>query len=797
MATLPFVLGSNPVMPPTLLPRARRLATLAAALLLTSPGTIALAQSTGPAGGASADRPVDRSVVTLDRLFTSPDFRADRLGPVQWSSRSATYTTVEPSPGGKGSDIVRYDAATGARAVLVPATKVVVPGGSAPIDIEDYEFSPDESAVLIFTKSERVWRQNTRGDYWLYDRATSTLKQLGAGSPPSTLMFATFSPEGHRVAYVRQHNLYVEDLATGRVTQLTSDGSPTVINGTFDWVYEEELNLRNGFRWSPDGRSIAYWQIDASGVRDYSLIDDTDSLYSFVTPIQYPKAGDTNSAGRVGVVSADGGPTRWLDVPGDPRNNYITHLQWAPGSMELTLQHLDRHQQSNTLFAAAARTGAVHVILTDRDNAWVDAPADLTWLRGGQQFIWTSERDGWRHAYLVSHDGKTSRLITPGQYEISAPDVNFGQALIQSVDSTHHWMYFDASPDNATQSYLYRARLDGAGHPERVTPPGEQGVHDYQISHDGQWAIHTWSTFDTPPVTELIRLPRHEVVRTLVDNAKLKATLAALKRLPTEFTRLDGGKGIQYDAWLIKPPDFDASKRYPILFFVYGGPAAQTVLDQWTGFQYLFQLSLAQQGYIVASVDNRGTPAARGAAWRKAIYKKMGVIDVQDQIDAARALMRRPYADATRVGVYGHSGGGTMTLNLLFQAPDLYQMGIAMSPVSDQRLYDTIYTERYMGLPQDDPNVYRQASPMSYVDGFKGHLLLVHGSGDDNVHYQNSEVVVNALVAADKPFDLMVYPNRTHCICEGQNTTRHLYELLTRYTHEHLPAGPRGDVTAQ
>lgn len=741
----------------------------------------------------------DPSIVTLDRVFASTDFEEQRLGPIQWTADGAAYTTLEPSTDRKGVDIVRYDAATGSHEILVPATKLAPLSheeGSS-VSIAGYQFSPDRSRVLIFTNTRRVWRQNTRGDYWVYDLKTGALKQLGDGSPPSTLMFATFSPDGGRVAYVREHNLYIEDLASGHMTQLTSDGSRTTINGTFDWVYEEELNLRNGFRWSPDGRSIAYWQLDATGVRDFDLIDDTDSLYSFVTPVQYPKAGETNSAARVGVVSADGGPTRWIQVPGDPRNNYITHLQWAANSDELTLQHLDRHQQTNELLLADIRTGAIRTILTDHDAAWVDAPADLTWLHGGQQFIWVSEHDGWRHAYLVSRDGKTTRLLTPGAYEIAEPDVNFGPPLIQSVDSAHKTFYFYASPDDATQLYLYRARLDGTGRAERVTPAVQRGYHHYNISPDGHWAIHSWSTFDTPPVTELIRLPSHDVVRTLIDNAHLRAAVSALKRQPTEFTRLDGGKGVHYDAWLMKPPDLDTTRHYPVLLYVYGGPASQTVLDRWDGVHYLFHLALVQQGYIVASIDNRGTPAARGAPWRKAIYKKMGEVDVQDQIDATRALLRRPYADATRVGVWGHSGGGTMTLNLLFQAPDLYAMGMALSPVSDQRFYDTIYTERYVGLPQEDPEAYRRASPMTYVDGFRGHLLLVHGSGDDNVHYQNTEAVVNALVAADKPLDLMVYPNRTHCICQGQNTTRHLYELMTRYTHDHLPAGARTDVSSR
>jgi len=737
------------------------------------------------------------SRITLDRLFTTPDFREDDLGPVQWfpGSPGGAYTLLVPIDGGAGhgADIVRFDAASGARDILVPAAKLVPHGASDPIDIESYSWSSDGTHALLFTNSRRVWRQNTRGDFWVYDRTTSTLRQLGVGSPPSTLMFAKFSPDGRRVAYVRQHNLYVEDLASGRIVQLTTGGSPTLINGTFDWVYEEELNLRDGFQWSPDGRQIAYWQLDAAGVRDFDLINDTDSAYSFVEPVQYPKAGFTNSAGRVGVVSADGGTTRWLAVPGDPRNTYIARMAWAANSAELVLQHLNRLQDTLDVLLADAQTGAVRPVIQEHDSAWVDVDDNVRWIHGGRQFVWVSERDGWRHAYLISRDGHDAKLLTPGNFDLTEPNSPFGSPFVQAIDTARGRIYYLASPNNATQVYLYSSRLDGTGQPERITPANERGVHRYDISPDARWALHTWSTFETPPTTELIKLPEHTVVRTLVDNARVKATVAALAHTPVEFTRLDGTRGgqpgIQYDAWIMKPPAFDSTRHYPILFNLYGAPAQATVLDQWDPFTYLFHLVLAQEGYIIASVDNRGTPAPRGRAWRKAIYKRTGVVDVADQTAAALALTQRTYADATRVGVWGWSGGGTMTLNLLFHSPKVYTMGMAVAPVTDQRYYDTIYTERYMGLPQDNADAYRQASPMTFADSLRGRLLIVHGSGDDNVHYQNTEELINALVAANKQFTMMDYPNRTHCICEGRNTSRHLMELLHRYLEENLPPG--------
>jgi dipeptidyl-peptidase-4 len=746
-----------------------------------------------------AQTPVaDSSLLTLDRIFDSDEFQPEHVGQVRWLPDRPAYLRLEAdgsAPGGARS-LVRYDAASGKREVMVPAARLVPPGDSVPLEVEDYDLSADGRRLLVFTNSKKVWRLNTRGDYYALDLSTWRLQKLGgAEAKPSTLMFAKFSPDGGRVAYVRENDLYVESLSDGRITRLTSDGSRTVINGTFDWVYEEELNLRDGFRWSPDGRRIAYWQLDASGVRDFLLIDNTDSLYSFTIPVQYPIAGTTNSAARAGVVSADGGPTTWLQVPGNPRNNYIARLDWAGNSDELVLQHLNRLQNTDQVMLADAATGRVRTVLTERDSAWVDVVDDLRWVDRGRSFTWVSERDGWRHLYLVSRDGRQQRLITKGAFDLHNPYGAFGQAQVVGVDSARGWIYYTASPENATQLYLYRSRLDGKGNAVRVTPSDRPGYHNYDISGDGRWALHTHSSFGVPPVVELVSLPDHRVVRTLVANAKLKAAVARLRRGPSEFVKVGADSGLVLDGWLIKPPGFDSTRRYPLFYYLYGEPASQTVLDKWD-FYYLWHLMLSQRGYVVASIDNRGTPAPRGRAFRKAIYQKVGILNSADQAAAARSMRAWPWVDTARVAVWGWSGGGSMTLNLLFRYPELYGTGMAVAPMADLRLYDTIYQERYLGLPQRSPEVYREASAVTHAGGLRGNLLVVHGSGDDNVHYQATERLVNALVAADKPFTLMEYPNRSHCICEGEGTTLHLFSLLTRYLQEHMPPGPASTARA-
>lgn len=747
----------------------------------------------GTAAHSFAQQAADPTQLTLNNIFS---FGASSLDAVVWQADGSGYLALEPSVDKKGAmDIVRYDAASGARTIFVAAEKLMPPGASAPVVIEQYDFSDDGTKVLIFANSERVWRSNTRGDYWVLDLKSSKLQKLGGDAKPSTLMFAKFSPDGTRAGYVRENNIYVEDLANGHIAQVTKDGTRYIVNGTFDWVYEEELFCRDGFRWSPDGKQIAYWQLNSEGVKEFKLINDTAGLYPVITSFPYPKAGETNSAARVGVISAGGGATRWFDIPGDPRNNYLPRMEWAASSSELIIQQLNRRQNTNVVMMGDARTGKVHEIITEKDDTWVDvawgdidwdkhglARGDVEWIDGGKRFLWASERDGWRHVFSISRDGKDVRPVTNGDYDVIG---------VEKADEQSGWLYITASPDNATQRYLYRTRLDGSGQAERVSPANQSGSHGYLISPRANLAIHTYSNFNTPPVTEIVRLPQQEVVRTLIDNKALRDRLAKLRNIPPEFFRVDVGEGVQLDGWMIKPPDFDPQKHYPVLFYVYGEPWGQTVLDAWGGRTLMWHEMLAQQGYIVASVDNRGTPAPRGKAWRKVIYRQIGIVNSLDQANAARAIAKWPFVDAARIGIWGWSGGGSSTLNAMFRYPDVYRMGMAVAPVPDIRYYDTIYQERYCGLPQDHPDEYQQSSPITFAAQLKGQLLVVHGSGDDNVHYQGTEELVNALVAANKPFSMMVYPNRSHGIYEGPGTTRHLYTLLTRYLHENLPAGAR------
>jgi len=734
--------------------------------------------------GAWAADATNKSQLTVERIFTTGEFGSQGYGSIEWGPNGTAYYKWESAKEGGGRDLVRIDSATGNREILVPSQALIPPGESGLFGVSSHAFSTDRSKLLLFTNTKRVWRQHNRGDYWVLDISSRELKKLGGNAEPSSLQFAKFSPDGHRVAYVRERNIYVEDLREKTIIALTTDGSTNVINGTFDWVYEEELDLRDGFRWSPDGESIAFWQIDTSGVGVFFLLNQTDSLYARTISFPYPKAGEKNSAARMGVVSVNGGEPRWLNIPGDPREHYLARMDWATDSKTLMLQQFNRLQNTNRVILADPITGDTHTILVETDDAWVDNNNPTRWLADGREFLWLSERSGWRHAYRVSQDGKRIRPITRGPFDLIS---------VESIDEKNGWLYFIASPKNPTQRYLYRARLKG-GKAERLTPENQPGTHDYQISPDSQWALHSYSSFTNPPITELIWLPGHESVRVLETNQKLRDKLATLQRPGTEFFRVDISPDVTLDGWCLTPPDFDPAKKYPVLFYVYGEPGGQTVMDQWRDRGGYWHWMLAQQGYIVMSVDNRGTPAPRGRDWRKIIYRQVGILNSADQAAAVRTLLReRPYLDAKRVGVWGWSGGGSSTLNAILQYPELYHTGIAVAAVPNQRYYDTIYQERYMGLPKDNSEGYRKGSPVTYASQLRGNLLIVHGTGDDNVHYQGVEALINELVRYNKPFTMMAYPNRSHGISEGHNTVRHFYELLTRYLNQNLPPGPVSD----
>ena len=729
----------------------------------------------------------------IDRIYTEDAYAAPRFGPARWLPDGTAYAIVERGEG--GAEIARYEAATGARTVMARTR----------LDVSDYAWSPDARRLLVFTNTRKVWRQHTRGDYWVLDvKGSGTPKKLGGAAPEASLMFAKFSPDGTRVAYVRQNNIFVERIDTGAIVQLTTDGTRppptneartgqvaaawapatagTIVNGTSDWVNEEELDIRDGFRWSPDGRRIAYWQFDTTGVRNFTLIDDTTALYPKTTVFAYPKPGTTNSAVRVGVVAAGGGATTWMRMPGDPRQTYIPSLEWIDAST-LAMQQLNRLQTENDYLLGNASTGRVTRIFHDaagvKPGGWVDVQNDVPWVDGGRAFLWLSERDGWRHLYRVTRDGKATLLT------------NFDADVIDVAGVDAASAYFRASPSNATQRYLFRVPLDGSTPPRRVTPDGADGWHDYTLAPRAAMAFHTYSSFARPATMDVVSLPEHRSLRQLVDPEVVRQKVAGVIGQRAEFLTVRLADGVTLDGWMIRPASLDPSKKYPVVVFVYGEPASQTVTDAWSGGR-LFPRALADAGYVVVSFDNRGTPAPKGSAWRKVIYGAVGVLSAEDQAAALRALAAaHPFVDLSRVGMWGWSGGGSNTLNAMFRFPDLYKVGVSVAPVPDQRLYDTIYQERYMSTPELNADGYKRGSPINFAENLKGDLLIVHGSGDDNVHYQGTERLVNRLVELRKPFDLMVYPNRSHSISEGQGTTAHVYQLIGRYFVTHLPPGPR------
>jgi len=715
----------------------------------------------------------------LEDIYKNSIYGQEGYGPVRWMKDNKGYSTLENNEETKGQDIVRYDAKSGKPTVLVSSAQLIPKGQSKPLSVRDYTWSEDNNKLLIFTNTRRVWRQHTRGDYWVLNMDSGKLQQLGKSVERATMMFAKFSPDASNVAYVSHLNIYVEDLSSEEITQLTSDGGDNIINGTFDWVYEEELGCRDGFRWSPDGNYIAYWQSDTEGTGTFYMINNIDSVYSVPIPLPYPKAGTQNSAVKVGVVPVAGGESKWFDIPGDPRNNYLARMDFIPESKEVMIQQLNRYQNTNTVWVGDIETMAITNILTDTDDAFLDVHDNIMWLDKNQSFTWTTEQDGWMHLYKVSRDGQKMDLITKGEFDVVS---------ISCIDPKGGYVYYIASPEKPTERYLYKSRINGKGVAERVSPDGMVGQHAYQMSADAKWAIHTFQNVTTPNVISLISLPDHAETRLLVGNEEAKARYASLGLNPKEFFRVDIGE-VELDGWMIKPIDFDPAKKYPVIFYIYGEPAGATVQNSWGGGD-LWHQYMAQQGYIVMSIDPRGTRSPRGRDWRKIIYKKIGIVAPKDHVAGVRKIIDTySFVDENRIGIWGWSGGGQMTLNCMFRFPEIYMTGIAVSFVSDQKLYDTLYQERYMSTPQDNAKGYRDGSPITHAHNLQGNLMIMHGTADDNVHYQSFEMLANELIAQNKLFSMMAYPMRSHGIRERENTSYHLRQTMAAFWINNLPAG--------
>ena len=722
-------------------------------------------------------------LILLVAIFILPLGLAAQRDGINWLKDGNSYISIEQG------EIIKTTLPTKARATVISKAELTPPGLPA-LEVRSFAYSDDQTQLLIYTNSVRVWRLETRGDYWVLNTATKKLKQLGMGKSASSLMFAKFSPDGTRVAYVSLQNIYVEEISTGKITAVTTDGNRKLIYGTFDWVYEEEFGCRDGFQWSPDSKSIAFWQIDARKIKDYYMVNITDSAYSKIIPVEYPTIGEDPSPARIGIANLESGKKVWLNIPGDPQQHYLPRMEWNSDS-ELLVQQLNRKQQETKLFSCNPLSGEVKMIYTEKDNAWIDvysfAPPgsrslrhSLLWLNSKKEFLWMSEKDGWSHLYRITKDGSKETLITKGEYDV----IDY-----LAMDEKNNLLYFLASPSNATQQYLYRTKLDGSGRAERVSPPSQEGTHEYNISPGAKFARHTFSNSYTASLNEILDLTKN---KPLAENESIGIKLKPAPAERVEFFKIKTPEGVEMDGWMRKPNGFDSAKKYPVVFLVYTEPAGQTVLDRFgTGRNRLYKGDMAADGYIYMSVDGRGTPAPKGRAWRKSIYRKIGQINISDHALAATEILKWPYVDKDRVAVHGWSGGGSATLNLMFQYPDIYKTGIAVAAVVNQLTYDNIYQERYMGLPQENLEDILNGSPLTYAKNLKGNLLYIHGTGDDNVHYNNAEMLLNELIKHNKQFQFMAYPNRSHGISEGEGTTEHLSTLFTNYLKTHCPPGPR------
>ena len=584
----------------------------------------------------------------------------------------------------------------------------------------------------------------------------------------------TPSPDGKHTLIQRGGSLFLRDLESGEEKQIGRTGEPRT--------------LRNGnASWSPDGAWLAFVETDQSEVRLRSRLVPGDPSYPGVTEDRFARVGGKIAKLRVGIADAETGTVRWLDLQAPEEGIYLGMVEWAPDSNELLIEKLSRFRDERSFLLADAATGNIKRLFHEQDEAWVVASygtnSGLSWLGGGKSFLVLSEQEGWRQAYVYSRTGDRILKLTPDQADIIER---------VRVDEASGYFYYAASPDNGTQKYLYRVPLEGNAPPERLTPTDQPGTHDYDIAPGGNWAFHTYSTFDQPPITELVSLPDHRRVRLLEERSGLQARAREVVHQPTEFLSLDLGEGVEVDAWLLKPKDFDPSKKYPLIVYVYGEPHAQTVLDGWGQAQAHYHRVLADQGYLVVSIDNRGTPAPKGAAWRRACFGSLGPLSTEEQAAAVQELARtRSNVDRSRVGIWGWSGGGSNTLNAMFRKPEIYQVGIAVAAKPQPWLYNAWFQEIYMETRETNPEGYQQSAPIHFAEGLQGDLLIVHGTGELNTHVQIIEGLVDRLIELGKRFDYMSYPNRRHGIREGAGTTVHLRMHMIRYWLDHLPAGPR------
>lgn len=699
--------------------------------------------------------------ITLEDIWQEYRFSARSVPGFNFLQDGRSYTRLEDNR------VVQYDLTTGQQTgLLFDAAKVDAKGFYGEID--DYAFSADESRMLIKTETESIYRRSTKAYFFVYDREDQSLTPV---FPEGRHMYATFNPEGDKVAFVYENNLYYRDLDAGQVVQVTDDGvANEIINGSADWVYEEEFGFAKAFQWSPDGKKLAFYRFDERAVQEFTMTNYRNELYPEYVTFKYPKVGTENSTVTIHIHDLNAGTTTMAET-GVDADQYIPRIKWTTDPDQLCIFRMNRWQNDLELLLVEAGTGKTSLLLKETNPYYIDIHDNLTFLEDGDHFIWTSEQDGWNHIYLYDMEGELVRQITKGKWEVTS---------FYGLDAANETLYYQAAAQSPLQREVYRIGLNGKN---KEVVAGEEGYNSAQFSSTFAYYVLNHATVNRPSTYTVYDREGQEV-RSIEDNQKVVDLQKQYGVQPVEFFSFETKDDVELNGWMIKPKDFNAEQEYPVFMFLYGGPGSQQVTDSWKGQNYWWFQMLAQNGFLVACVDNRGT-GARGQEFQKMTYLELGKYETIDQIEAARYLGELPYTDASRIGIFGWSYGGYMSSLCLLKGNNVFKAAIAVAPVTNWRWYDTIYTERYLRDEKENSDGYADNSPVNFADRLQGDYLLVHGMGDDNVHFQHTAEMANALVDANKQFDTYFYPNRNHGIYGGI-TRLHLYRKMTNFVMEKL-----------
>lgn len=701
--------------------------------------------------------------VTLDDIWTYYKFHPQGIDELRSTSDGERYTTLSLINGAQ--TIVAHSYATGdSVGTLLTADQLEKAGNS--IQIVDYALGKGEKNILLSTAIEKIYRHSSIAKYYVWNRDNKTITPIMG---EDKVLYATFSPDGNSVAFIFKGNLYVKNLLDGKLTQITNDGSDNVFNGVSDWVYEEEFVVTQAYFWSPDSKSIAFYRFDDSKVPVYSMNEYHDSLYPTVYSFRYPKAGTPNPTVDIKIYNIPNAATVNVISPG--HFEYVPRIKWTESSSQLAVQFMNRHQDSLVFVLADASTGKTTPVLTETSKTYIDVNDALTFINNNKEFIWQNDMDGYNHLYHYSINGKLINQITKGKWDVTD---------FKGIDEKTRTLYYGSSETSAIDRDLDCIKLDGSGKKKLST---ETGYNSAEFSTNFHYYINTFSNAETPDFITLHSSDGKQL-RILESNKPLKETLTKYNLGKKKFFSFTTSQGTNLNGWMVTPPDFDTNKKYPVLMYVYGGPGINTVNNSWDGLNGMWYQMLAEKGYIVASVDNRGT-GARGSEFQKCTYLHLGKLETEDQIEGAKYFQSRAYADKTRIGIWGWSYGGYMAANCITKGADYFKAAISVAPVTDWRFYDSIYTERYMRTPDENQDGYKEGSPANYADEVKGHYMLIAGTGDDNVHFQNTVVFTRALEKAEKPFTLIIFPDKNHGIYGG-NTRHYLYTQLTDFITNNL-----------